>query len=232
MDRPDPVSGEIARRLLAFLISGEIAVGQRIPSERQLAGALGVGRSAIREAIKHLQLLGLLDVRVGDGTYLQEPDTAVVPQLIEWGLLLKADRLLELIEARRYIELALAGLAAERRDQQDLDRIRGHLDTMRESAGNLEAFTEADSAFHFAIAEAAQNRVLAGVLSNLRTLLRVWIARVLRTPGEADRALAEHAVIFAALQDGSRIEAETAMAAHIDHVAARLRDSFAEERRG
>jgi GntR family transcriptional regulator, transcriptional repressor for pyruvate dehydrogenase complex len=228
MDRPDPVSAEIARRLLDFLISGEVKVGERIPSERQLASALGIGRSAIREAIKHLQLLGLLDVRIGDGTYLREPDGVVIPHLIEWGLLLNANRVLELVEARRYVEVALAGLAAERRDEGALERMHAQIDAMRAAGPNLPAVTEAGSAFHAEIADAAKNVVLAGVMTSLRTMLRAWLERMLRDPVDAERSIAEHAAILVAIEAGNRAEAEAAMAAHLDRVKVRLREATAQ----
>ena len=78
---------EIARRLLDYFLSGEVEPGERIPSERRLAESLGVGRSLVREALKSLHLLGLLEVRQGDGTYLKRTDSELLPQVIEWGLL-------------------------------------------------------------------------------------------------------------------------------------------------
>jgi GntR family transcriptional repressor for pyruvate dehydrogenase complex len=79
---------EVARRLLDYFLSGEVEPGERIPSERRLAESLGVGRSLVREALKSLHLLGLLEVRQGDGTYLKRTDSELLPQVIEWGLLL------------------------------------------------------------------------------------------------------------------------------------------------
>lgn len=77
---------EIARKLIDYILSGEVAPGTRMPSERQLASDLGVGRSAVREALKSLGLLGLVEVRQGDGTYLRKPDSDLLPRVIEWGL--------------------------------------------------------------------------------------------------------------------------------------------------
>jgi GntR family transcriptional repressor for pyruvate dehydrogenase complex len=197
-------------------------VGHRIPSERLLATSLGVGRSAVREAIKPLQLLGLLEARVGDGTYLKEADSAVLPKVIEWGLLLKADRMFELVETRRYIEVALAGLAAVRRDAGSLTRIEGHLNAMQAGIEEWRQFVEADIAFHLEIAEAANNTVLSGILANLRLLLRVWIERVLQAAGETASFHAQHVPIFEAIKTGNKAAAERAMGAHIDAVAAGL----------
>ena len=83
--RRDAASIEVSRRLLSYLLSGAKAPGQKIPSERQLADILGVGRYVIREAFKTLTLLGLIDVRQGDGTYLRRPTSDLMMQSIQWG---------------------------------------------------------------------------------------------------------------------------------------------------
>ncbi len=216
IERPEPVSMEVVRRLVDMLLSGRIAVGERLPSERQLASALGVGRSAIRDALRPLVLLGLVDVRVGDGTYLKDADSSFLPRVIEWGLLLKADRMRDLIETRRYVEITLAGLAAERRDPESLGLIREKLQQMQSSVAKPTAFVQADMAFHLAIAEAARNRVLSGILTNLQSLLLVWMSRVIDAAGDAGSIYLEHPLILAAIESGDRPAAEAAMAAHID----------------
>ena len=76
---PEPISSEVTRRLLDYLISGQVQPGERLPSERQLAETLGVGRSHVRQAIKSLTVLGLVDARQGDGTYLKRTDSPLLP---------------------------------------------------------------------------------------------------------------------------------------------------------
>lgn len=226
IERPESISMEIVRRLVDLLLSDKMAVGERLPSERQLVTTLGVGRSAIRDALRPLILLGLVDVRVGDGTYVKDADSSFLPRVIDWGLLLKADRTRDLVETRRYIEITLAGLAAERRDADSLANIHEQLELMHGAIADPEAFAEADMAFHLAIADAARNGVLAGILLSLQSLLRVWITRVIQAAGEADSSYLEHPSILAAIEAGNRVEAEAAMAAHIDRVTARLMDSL------
>src|SRR6187200_3533366 len=116
----EPLATQVARRLVEFILAGEIEPGGRMPSERQLAEAFGVGRSAVREAIAALTLIGLIEVRHGDGTYLKRPDSPLLPQVVEWGLLLGEQRTIDLVEARKMIEVDIAGLAAQRRTEEDL----------------------------------------------------------------------------------------------------------------
>jgi GntR family transcriptional repressor for pyruvate dehydrogenase complex len=226
VERPDSISAEVVRRLLVYLFSGEIESGQRIPSERKLAELLGVGRSVIRESLKPLQMLGLVDVRIGDGTYLQDADAALLPQVFEWGLLIKSHRLMELIESRRIIEVALAGLAAQRRTDESLRELQGYIDQMAATIDDVGRFAEADAAFHLAIGRAGGNSVLSNMLVNLRTLLREWIRRVVDSPGESRQALAEHEAIMTGIAAGDGPASEAAMHAHIGRVTARLRETL------
>jgi GntR family transcriptional repressor for pyruvate dehydrogenase complex len=99
----EPISSEITRRLLDYLLSGRVRPGARLPSERKLAEAPGVGRSHVRQVIKSLTVFGLVDVRQGNGTYLKRTDSPLLPLAIEWGLRLGAKRTTDLVEARHYL---------------------------------------------------------------------------------------------------------------------------------
>ena len=147
----EPLATEIARRLVDYLLSGGVEPGERMPSERQLAQAFGVGRGAMREALKALTLLGLVEVRHGDGTYLKKADSALLPQVIEWGLLLGEQRTLDLVEARQKIEVDIIGLAAALRDEADLAELRrllARMERLVEGDGDPTGFVDADVAFH------------------------------------------------------------------------------------
>jgi len=227
----EPISSEITRRLLDFLLSGEVQPGERLPSERKLAESLGVGRSHVRQAIKSLTVLGLIDVRQGDGTYLKRTDSPLLPLAIEWGLLLGAKRATDLIEARYHLEIVLAGLAAERRDTAELAEMRRCLDVMAEKPGTDE-FVAADLGFHMAICAAARNQSLAQIMSSIRTLLQVWISRVAHAPGTAPATAMEHVAVYGAIERGDPAAARAAMETHMAGAAARLRRTLAERGEG
>jgi GntR family transcriptional regulator, transcriptional repressor for pyruvate dehydrogenase complex len=222
--RREPLAAEVARRLVDYLLSGGVEPGARIPSERQLAEAFGVGRSAVREAIAALTLIGLIEVRHGDGTYLKRPDSPLLPQVVEWGLLLGEKRTADLVEARQKIEVDIAGLAALRRTEDDLAELGRSLARMeweaRQSAETA-AFVDADVAFHLRLAEAARNSALRDVLTSIQALLRAWIGRVI-AQGYRDLSYAEHVPIFEAVQARDARAAEEAMDAHMRSAASRL----------
>ncbi|GAA5059900.1 DNA-binding FadR family transcriptional regulator [Thermocatellispora tengchongensis] len=219
---------DIARQLLSQLLSGHLAPGTRLPSERQLSESLGVGRSTIREALKALDVLGIIDVRQGDGTYLKQSTSSLLPSAIEWGLMLGQPQVLDLIEARRHIEIVIAELAAERAGEEVIAELRHHLEDMRSAADSV-AFVEADVAFHLALAQAADNSVLNDILGSIRSLLRVWIRRAIHEAGETETTIAEHAAVLEAVERHSPADAAAAMRAHMDGAGARLQRSLKDD---
>jgi GntR family transcriptional repressor for pyruvate dehydrogenase complex len=221
------MSAEIARRLVDYLLSGSVAPGSRLPSERQLAEAFGVGRSAVREALAALSLIGLIEIRHGDGTYLKRTDSPLLPQVVEWGLLLGEQHTNDLLEARQRIEVVVAGLAAERRSEADLIALEACLGRMATQAElrDVAAFVDADVEFHLALAEAAGNTALRDVLTGIQSLLRAWIGRVI-AEGHEQSSYEEHVPIFSAVRDQNPDAASAAMDAHMRSAAGRLRDTL------
>lgn len=219
-------STEITHRLLEHLLSRSVKPGQRLPSERQLTQALATSRSTVREAIKSLSLLGLLEVRQGSGTYVSKYSSDFLPRVIEWGLLLEEPNVVDLIEAREYVEVVVAGLAAERRDERDLEDLRKLVDTMGASLDDIDRYIDADAAFHLRLAETADNEVFKNILGNIRSLLRAWAKQVLEAAGETESSLAMHLPIMEAVERGDRDAASQAMGAHMERASRRLRDAL------
>jgi GntR family transcriptional repressor for pyruvate dehydrogenase complex len=223
--RDSPVS-QVARRLLDELTAGEQRPGTRLPSERRLAETLGVGRSAIREAIAVLEVLGIVEVRVGSGTYVRGTVSDLLPQAIDWGLMLGERHTRDLVEARRHLEAVTARLAAQRATDDDVARLRVRLDRMRETAQAVAEFTEADVEFHLEVARIAGNTVLRDVLHSVRALLRVWIQRAVGADGDTAATLAEHDAVFRAVERKDPQAAAAAMEEHMERASARLERSL------
>ena len=221
--RDSPVS-QVARRLLDEVTAGR--AGSRLPSERRLAESLGVGRSAIREAIAVLEVLGLVEVRVGSGTYVRGTISDLLPQAIDWGLMLGERHTRDLVETRQHLEAVTARLAAQRATDDDVARLRSRLDRMRETAESVAAFTEADVEFHLEVARIAGNTVLRDILHSVRALLRVWIQRAVGADGDTAATLAEHVAVFAAIERKDPEAAARSMWAHMESASARLHRSL------
>jgi GntR family transcriptional regulator, transcriptional repressor for pyruvate dehydrogenase complex len=227
IQRDSPVS-QVARRLLDEVMEGGHHPGSRLPSERRLAESLGVGRSAIREAIAVLEVLGIVEVRVGSGTYVRGSVSDLLPQAIDWGLLLGERQTHDLVETRQHLEAVTARLAAARATEADVALLRHRLDRMRETADSVIEFTEADVEFHLEVARIAGNTVLRDILHSVRALLRVWILRAVGADGDTAATLAEHVAVFEAIELRDPDAAARSMWAHMESASERLQRSLSD----
>jgi GntR family transcriptional repressor for pyruvate dehydrogenase complex len=206
---------QVIDQLRGLIARGELAAGERLPAEPQLAGAFGVSRSVIREAIRVLTAQGFVLVRQGSGTTVTDSSNWKV---FDPDVLLATQRHLaytNLIDARRLLEPALAARAAERRTQADLARIR---EMLSDEIAVVDEHVRIDLAFHRRIAEAAGNPVLVILLDSIGVLLREHRRELYSVPGSAARALALHHAIYNAIAAGDAKAAETEMSAHLDQV--------------
>ena len=216
-----PVS-EVARRLMDLFTTGDLEAGTRLPPERQLAATLGVGRSAVREALAALEILGIVDVRPGSGTYLRGTASELLPQTLRWGLLIGSKNTAELLELRSGLEIYVARLAAGRAAASDLRALSVSLDRMRAGVSDLKAFARADLDFHNGLAAAAGNDTLVDLLHVVRSLLQVYADRAVHDDAEARIAIDEHGTVFRAIEAGDEDAAASAMAAHMATASQRL----------
>jgi GntR family transcriptional repressor for pyruvate dehydrogenase complex len=216
-----PVS-EVARRLMDLFTTGDLEPGTRLPPERQLATTLGVGRSAVREALAALEILGIVDVRPGSGTYLRGTASELLPQTLRWGLLIGQKNTAELLELRSGLEIYVARLAAGRAAASDLRSLSGSLERMRSGVGELKAFARADLDFHNALASAAGNDTLVDLLQVVRSLLQVYADRAVHDEAEARTAIDEHDAVFRAIETRDEDAAASAMATHMATASQRL----------
>lgn len=212
----------VATRLLDLFMSGEIEPGTRLPPERQLATSLRVGRSAVREALAALELLGVVDVRPGSGTYLRGGASELLTQSLGWGVLLGDRQAAQLLEVRGALEIYAARLAAERMSGAEVVALGAVLGRMREAGSDLAAFVRADLAFHQQLAASTGNAVLLDQLRIIRSLLRVWADRAVDDPDEAAVALREHGAVHEAIARRDPDAAASAMAAHMVTASRRL----------
>lgn len=204
------LSETLFEKLVGHVVKGDWKVGERIPSEREISGRLGVGRAALREALKALELLGMVEARVGDGTFVC-PRSDFLSRPLLWAIM-GADQseLRQLIEARLVLEESLAAFAAERATAEELRNIKIALDDMRDQLEDAPRSSESDMRFHIAIAEAAHNPILANADQLMRNLMKQWILLKHRVPGAAARSLEHHVRIYDAIlhRDGRRAREE------------------------
>jgi DNA-binding FadR family transcriptional regulator len=211
-------------QLKSMILSGELTAGQRLPPERELAELLGVSRPTLREAVRALISLNILESRHGHGTYVTSLDPALLAQPIDFILQLHAGSLAQLVEARKIIEPPLTRLATERATPEQLAALEALLRSRQAaddpSAPDWKRSAEIDIEFHRVIAEMSGNLVLATFLNSIKALSRASRAQSQQhfshDPGVGARDLSE---ILAAMQARDPDAAESAMQKHMDRIA-------------
>ena len=214
--RAPRVTEEAIDKIREHIVSGAWGPGDRLPKESELAAQLGLSRNSLREAVRALSQLRVLEVRQGDGTYVSSLEPALLLESTGFiSHLLLGDTEVELYEVRRILEAAAAALAAGRIDAQEKDGLSQSLERMRQ-AHNVEELVEADVAFHAVIASAAGNAVLASLLASLSTRtmrVRLWHGRA--ADDALDETREEHRRIYEAIVAGDPELARAAATAHI-----------------
>jgi GntR family transcriptional repressor for pyruvate dehydrogenase complex len=219
------LTADICREMVSHLIRRDWSEGERIPTEQALCQQLGVGRASLREALKALEIMGMIEVRPGDGTFVCQRSEFLSRPLL-WAIAGSVPtELQELIEARSLIEVELAGFAAERATPADLKEIGNHMDRMETSLNDVVAFQESDVNFHLALAQAAHNRILQNALQLIRSLMQQWIRETLTRPGVSEEALDQHKQIFLAVAKRSPDSAKAAIRQHLDSMARYLQET-------
>lgn len=212
----------VIQQLQERISLGEIHPGSKLPPEPELMAQFGVGRSTLREAVRVLAHAGLLEVRQGDGTYVRAASEAAEPL----DRRLRRAAIAEVYEVRRALELETARLAAARRDQSDLARLRECLDRrcQAQAAGDPEAYIEADLAFHAAIAAAGKNSVLTDLYRTFSQSLRDALTNLVADPELHRDTASLHEAILTAIEQGDPNAAVRRTGEHLDATAGLLRD--------
>jgi GntR family transcriptional regulator, transcriptional repressor for pyruvate dehydrogenase complex len=194
------LTDEAIEKIKAMIVSGTLRAGDRLPKEADLAADLGLSRSSLREAVKALSLVNILDVRRGDGTYVTSLEPPVLLEVLSFIVDFHRDTsVLEFLRVRRILEPAATAMAAERITPEDSDGLRKLLDSLG-PAPDAEELVANDLEFHRRIAACSGNSVLYSLLETLSrptTRARVW--RGLTQPDAIARTLAEHRAILDAL---------------------------------
>lgn len=214
---------QIAQQLFEHISEGGLQPGDRLPPERELAARLRVSRASLAQALVALEVLGVIDVRHGDGAVVMEhsSDRQVVA-----ALRAHHDRLPEVLEARAALEVKLASLAAARRTEADLTAIDATLDAMEQDVAAGGRGVDGDERFHAAVTAAGHSALLARLMHEISDLVRESRLESLAQPGRPADSLAGHRRIARAIREQDPTEAAAAMAAHIELVSdvAVLRD--------
>jgi GntR family transcriptional repressor for pyruvate dehydrogenase complex len=213
---------EIADRLLNLIRDQELRPGDRLPAERELARRLGVSRPVLREALRALALMKVVDIRQGTGTYVTSLEPRQLISHLDFAFSSDTVALAKVFEARRVVESGNVRFAAQRLSDADLGRLAELLGELRDSLDDPQRFSELDIAFHDTICAAADNFMLAQFMTIIDTLGRVSRQRTGGRREVREVAADDHGRILEALRAHDPDSAERAMRGHLDHVEAAL----------
>ncbi len=209
------VKDQTLEQLKNYILSGVVQLGERLPSERALADALGVGRYSVREALKVLEAVGLVQSRVGEGTFLTTNTGASFGRILGLSLATWGGTMIELLDARKMIEVEAARAAAERATPADLKQVQRELTTMN-GTDDVREYLKADMNFHRCIGVASHNAIISQFVGNLIDVLEEVLQEThLDTlPSQAEGG-GTHQAIFDAIADRDGDAAGVLMRSHI-----------------
>ena len=215
------VPAAVFEQLLGYIVSGDWKEGQRILPERELCQQLGVARPSLREALKALEIMGLVDSRVGAGTFVRRRADFLSRPLL-WAIAgsTSADAK-ELVESRLVLEVELAGFAAERATDADLSDIKQGLHSLDAKPDRVLEF---DLKFHLAVAVAAHNQVLLNAVLMIRNLVQRWMLVTLQVPGITGKVLSQHTGILESILAKDSKAARDRMRSHLAEMGGLLLD--------
>ncbi|MGH2502145.1 MAG: FadR/GntR family transcriptional regulator [Ktedonobacterales bacterium] len=210
----------IVEQIQGRIVRGELRAGDRLPPERELALRFGASRTAVREALKTLAQMGLVDMRPGRGTIVTDNTSDAMRSSL--GLMLRVSHLGSpdaLVELRRIIEPEIAALAAERAEETNIAALHEAVETMERSLRRADTYIEADNRFHRTLALAARNALIVSLVDSIVGLLSEQRARIFSVPGGPERGQVYHKTLLDAVERRDVELARTTMRAHLAQVS-------------
>lgn len=216
---------EVINQIKSSVEAGELRPGDKLPSERQLAAALSISRTAVREAISALESAGIVEIRPGVGIFLTDGSSDEILLGINGILNRRSVYLVELLELRQGVESQAAYLAASRATEQQKHRMREVCRDLERVVLQGEVGSEEDFRFHLSIVDASANQMLRQVIElvsgRFKDSLEESRKESLSIPGQSQRIFLEHEEILQAIEAGKAEEARDSMWRHLENVRIR-----------
>jgi GntR family transcriptional regulator, transcriptional repressor for pyruvate dehydrogenase complex len=213
---------DIVTQILQLMSDGNLTGGSRLPSERELASQLGVSRPSVREAMRQLELMGVIESRQGSGAFVKAVSDEDLVQPLALLLRGRKHLLRDILETRKVIEPHLARLAAEKASAADVADLEGLIQQQQTKVGGGRLAIEEDTAFHHMLAQASGNRVLLLLVESCMDLLRESRKLNLQSPERARRSVEGHADLLRAIKRHDPDGAFSAMVRHLDGIEAAI----------
>lgn len=223
------ISEDIAQQIMDLISSGDLKPGQRLPSERELCKNFGAGRSSLREALRCLSIMGVINARVGEGTSVALDGKKFLGKIVEWRLITEKHDIENLLEVRIALEGIAAAKVATFGGKDNIAKIEALLSKMKAAVTDARRFAALDLEFHITLAKASGNALLYDLISMIRGQLVNGLSKVLLLPDALTLSLKEHASIARAIKRGDAEAAQKAMQEHLGAALKRYENSMAKQ---
>ncbi len=219
------ISDEIATQIIDLISRGELQPGQRLPSERELCEQFKASRSSLREALRCLSIVGVLNAQVRNGTTVSPDGGKFLRKIVEWRLITERHNVENLMEVRIALEGLSAANAALRATEEDKKRFKHLVNEMKDAAKDAKRFAVLDVDFHIALANSSGNNLVFDLVSMIRGHLVRVLPKVLQLPDALPLSTREHCVILEAIERQDAEGARVAMHSHLEAVLRRYRNA-------
>lgn len=210
------IAEEIAKQIMDLISSGALRPGQRLPSERELCEHFDASRSSIREALRGLSIVGVLNARVGNGTSVAANGGKFMRRVMEWRMVTEKHDIDNLLEVRLALEVMSAARAAKNATEEDLNELRELVAKMNACGTNEAQFARLDAEFHVVIAKASGNALILDLVSMIRSQLIRALTKALRSPNAILHSNKEHAALLNSIESHDADASKSAMLAHLE----------------
>lgn len=218
------VIDQIIERITCLIQDGMLVPGGSLPGERMLAEKLKVSRPSVRQALRALSLLGVLDIQPGVGTFVRSEASKLLTNPLKFMRLIEKIEDIELLEARETIEPELARLAAIRASENDLEIMRAMLEQARGYLRAPREYLRCEFEFHKAIWNASGNRVMAAMMTSVTGLLQGLREKTVLLFKDLNESLEDHVRIMEAIESGDPNRAKEAMVTHLKDLKNRVQE--------
>lgn len=217
------ICDQLIEQILASILDGRLKIGEKLPNERDLSKTYGVSRIPIREALRSLRQMGIIETKHGIGTFVKEVNATFLTNELNSYLYLQEKPVIEVLQLRRLLEVESARLAADKATDEDLQKIRtteifAKQELIKLREGLESSFYTADLAFHLAVAEASHNSLFVQFINSINGTLNIHQTLSQREPQPIDEVSVYHKKIREAIEEKNPDKAAQMMLNHIDRI--------------
>jgi len=214
--KKDSIPVQIVNYFLDAIASKELKENDRLPSERDLCAMLGVGRSTLREALRILELMSVIEKR-SDGTYVHIQNNDLVKEAVSIDFAVGINNYAELVEVRNFLEIDTIALAAQNATAADIQVLRELEQQMRDSVNDVRKYAQYSTEFHIAIARATHNDILTEIFEAIRYVMYDYQKNNMRSVEETNHSFQEHVEMIGAIEAGDETACRRIMSRHLNY---------------